>query len=154
MPAVDLDWENIEAVLRAALAAHGGLLSYPLYRQSCFAAGHRPWSIKRIRRALDVKTWTEALASCGGRRGVTTPSERAEALALVAAAVAELGGEPTIDECRAWARRRNARWVDAARAARAAGYPTWRAALAAARAEIPAPAAAGGRGSEMRHDVA
>jgi hypothetical protein len=149
-----LDWENIEKVLRAAIAEYGGLLSYPLYRQWCFDGGRRPWSIRRILHALDVKTWTEALAYCGGRRGVTTPTDRAVALELIAAALADHHGNIRMRDYPGWARRRNARWLDPAKVARAAGFATWNEALAAAKAENPAPAETGERGSEMRHDVA
>ena len=41
-PASDFDSENIEEALRAALAEHGGLLSYPLYREWCMTQGRRP----------------------------------------------------------------------------------------------------------------
>src|SRR6185437_4254069 len=104
---LDLDWENVEEVLRAALAEHGCVLSYPLYRRWCAVHGQRPRSIESIRHALGVKTWTEALAACGGRRGVTTPTDRAEALELIAAALADHDGRLRMRDYPRWARERN-----------------------------------------------
>ena len=153
-PALKLDWGNIEEVLRAALAQYGGLLSYPLYRIWCVAHGQPPWSIRRINNALGVDTWTDALVRCGGRRGVTTPADRADALALLASAATAHGGHVTMDDHRDWARMRGARWLDPAKVAGAAGYDSWNEALAAAKAENSAHHDGGGRGSEMRHDVA
>lgn len=124
--------ENVETMLREALNAHGGLLSYPLYRTWAVETGRKPLDMGTVVRHLGVRTWKEALEACGGRRGVTTPGDRAAALDLLAEASAAHGGHLTMDQYRDWARRQNARWRDPARVAQATGQASWNDALSAA----------------------
>jgi hypothetical protein len=121
--------ETVEEMLIEAIRAHGGVLSYPLYRDWAHQTGRKPLDPGTICRALDAPTWTAALNYCGGRRGVTTLEDRAEAHRLLARALEDLGGSLRMKDYHDWAIAHEARWRDPVKVARAAGFPTWSAAI-------------------------
>ena len=132
---VVLEFENVEEMLCEALEANGGVLSMPLYRAWAESTGRKPLDKDTICRALDVSTWAQALAYCGGRRGVTTPDDRLEARHLLALAIEEHGGHLRMDDFRRWARPRGARWTDPARVFQAAGFSSWKLAVSVISSE-------------------
>ena len=128
------DPRNMEELVRAALEAHDGGLSYPLFRKWCERNGVVCPDIGTVRRHLGVSTWNKALQVCGGRRGVTTPERRAQALATIRRALSECGDPLRLDDYRIWAAA-NAPvgFRDGQRTAQAAGFQRWLEACAAAR---------------------
>jgi hypothetical protein len=125
---------NIEEVVRAALDAHDGVLSLPLFYRWCEREGLPAWAVGTICRRMGVGTWTEALHACGGRRGVTLPDRRLLALHTIRQALDAHGGRATLEQYRSWARASEAEWRCPQGLAVAAGYARWLEACAAARA--------------------